>query len=159
MIRGLMAHSQFADYYRFIGLTEYADFHERRYKDESCAWRRLSKYAIEHCGRLLAPGEVGDPGIIPRDWYDATRDNVMLSTVKSAVERGMSAWVEWETETKRLYEEKIAQLTAEGHIATADMLKQYLCDVDDELAEAKLWQMRKRLIGYDPVDALKEQDR
>ena len=157
-IKGLMVHSQLADYYKFLGLGKYADCHEHHYKDESNSWRSLSLYYIEHFNRLVPEQEISNPNIIPADWFKATRQEVDIPTKRRAVEKGLQAWVDWETETKRLYEEAFAELLSMSEGATAMRIKKCLCDVDYELAEAQKYLLNKKAVDYDILHIIGEQE-
>lgn len=148
-IKGLMFHSQLADYYRFLGLDKYADCHEEHYSKEICSWRKISRYYIEHCNMLVNEKPIDNPNIIPKDWYGVSRQEVDTSTKRRAVERGMNEWVNWEKETKELYEKAFAELLSLGEGAAAMRIKKCMCDVDNELAEAERYMLNKKAMDYD----------
>lgn len=149
MVKGVMIHSQLADYYRFLGLDKYAKHHENQFWDEMRSWRNLCKYYICHCNRLIEEKEIENPGVIPAAWYNATRQDVDTSTKRRAVESGLSTWVEWEQETKDLYEMAVNELSNMGECAAAVHVKSLLRRVDDELAEAQGYQLLKKAADYD----------
>ena len=148
-IKGLMIHSQLADYYRFLGLDKYADCHEGHYHEENNSWRKMSAYYIQHFNRLIMEQQIDDPKIIPDEWMKATRQDVDTSTKRRAVERGMKQWVDWEKDTKKLYEAAFAELLTLGEGAAAMRVKKCMCAVDDELAEAQGWMLNKNATDYD----------
>ena len=143
-----MVHSQLADYYRFLGLPKYADCHECHYIEESNRWRKLSTYYVEHFSRLVAEKPVENPNVIPADWYKASRLDVDIATKRRAVEKGMQKWVDWETETKKLYEDAFTELLTIGEGAAAMRIKKCMCAVDYELAEAERWLLNKKATDY-----------
>ena len=157
-IKGLMVHSQLADYYRFLALPKYADCHEKHYDDEICNWRKTSKYYIEHFNKLIAEKRIENPDVIPSDWYGVTRQDVDTSTKRRAVEYGLKKWVEWETETKQIYQDAFAELLALGDGAAAMRIKKCLCAVDNELAEAQRYLLNKKAVDYDISYLVGEQD-
>ena len=53
MIKGIMFHAQMADYFDFLGLKGYKRLHEYHYFDESIMFRKLSRYYINNCSRLI----------------------------------------------------------------------------------------------------------
>lgn len=156
-IKGLMVHSQLADYYRFLGLNKYADCHEHHYKDESCMWRKISDYYIEHFNKLIVEKEIDNPNIIPKDWFSVTRQDVDSNTKRRAVESGLQEWVKWETATKKLYENAFSELLSLGEGAAAMRIKKCLCAVDDELAEATGYLLNKKAVNYDISHIVGEQ--
>lgn len=156
-IKGLMIHSQLADYYRFLGLDKYADCHEARYNDEICGWRMISWYYVEHYNHLIAEKQIDNPNIIPAEWYGVTRQDVDTATKRRAVEYGLRRWVEWETETKKLYEAAFAELLALGEGAAAMRIKKCMCAVDYELADAQKYMLNKKAVDYDIAYLIGEQ--
>ena len=152
-----MIHSQLADYYRFIGLPGYADCHEKHYKKESCNWRKLSKYFVDHYNKLIIEKPIENPKIIPDEWFKAKRQDVDTSTIRKSVQRGLETWVNWESETKSLYETHFKNLMDNGDVAAAMFIKKFLCDVDDELAEATQWHLHKKATDYEIGHLIGEQ--
>lgn len=148
-IKGLMVHSQLADYYRFLGLEKYADCHEKHYEKEICSWRKIAGYYVEHFNRLVEEKPIDNPKVIPDEWYSVTRQDVDTSTKRRAVERGLERWVEWEVSTKRLYESAFSELLSLGEGAAAMRIKKCLCAVDHELAEAQGYLLNKKAVDYD----------
>ena len=158
MIKGLMSHDQLADYYDFLGLKGYRKCHEYHYLDESCNYRKLCRYYISHHNKLIEIGEVENPNIIPQNWYRYTRQDVDMNTKKAAVKTGLDAWVNWERETKKLYEQMYAELVALNEFASASKLLCFIKDVDCELKRAERYQLSKEAINYDLGYIISEQD-
>ena len=157
MIKGLMVHSQLADYYRFLGLRKYAKFHEKQYEEESCNWRTLSRYYIEHYNKLIEEQRIDDPEIIPSDWFNYSRQDVDIMTKRRAVENGLQVWIDWEKGTKHMYEKMYSELMGLGRIATAVFLSQFICGVDDELSRAYEYHLYKKTVDYDMEHIVSEQ--
>lgn len=157
MIKGLMVHSQMADYYRMLALPEYADCHEERYMEESCGWRKLCKYYVDHYEKLIEEKPIDDPKVIPEDWFKATRRDVDTTTKRRAVQSGMEKWMNWEKDTLTLYQGSYKTLMDEGHVAAALFLKKYIKDTDKELAKAMEWYLHKKDVDYDITYIVNEQ--
>lgn len=148
MVKGLMAHEQLANYYDFLGLKGYKRCHEYHYLDETCNYRRLCRYFINHHSKLIPEREIENPDIIPSSWYRYTRQNVDNTTKVNAVRNGVTLWVDWETETKELYERMYTELINIGEVASALKLKEFICDVDKELKEAERKQLDLRAVDF-----------
>lgn len=157
MIKGLMVHEQFADYYDFLGLSGYKRCHEYHFFEESRAFRKLSRYYINHHNKLIPYKAVEDPKIIPASWYEHVRDDVDVGTIKSAVKTGLLKWVSWERETKTLYERMYKELLDIGEVASAAKISEFIRDVDSELKEAERYYLNKEAIGYDMISIIEEQ--
>lgn len=148
MIKGLMAHEQLANYYDFLGLKGYKRCHEYHYLDETCNYRRLCRYFINHHNKLIPYKDVEDPKVIPQSWYRYTRQEVDNNTKMNAVKNGISVWVDWEKETKHLYEQMYKELIDLGEVASAMEIKKFLCCVDEELKYAERKQLDLKAIDY-----------
>ena len=86
MIKGLMVHTQLADYYDFLGLSGYKRCHEYHALKESCEYRGINRYFINHYNRLVPENEIEDPNIIPDNWYKYRKKIYDYSTPLSNIE-------------------------------------------------------------------------
>ena len=157
MIKGMMFHEQLANYYDFLGLKGYKRCHEYHFMAETCGYRKLNRYFINHHNKLIPEKEVEDPEVIPDSWYKYDRQDVDASTKKNAVKNGLTRWVEWEKETKHLYEQSYRELMELNEVASACFIKCYIEDVDCELKRAERYQLNKMATGYDLIDIVMEQ--
>ena len=159
MIKGMMIHAQMADYYDFLGLEGYKRCHEYHLMEESCAYRGISRYFINHHNMLIPEERIENPDIIPESWFGHTREDVDTGTKKTAVKAGLTKWVEWERETKQLYERMYKELMELGEVASASKVKELVEDVDCELKHAERYKLNKEAIGYDMTEIIAEQKR
>jgi NADH:ubiquinone oxidoreductase subunit len=159
MIKGIMFHEELANYYDFLGLKGYKRCHEYHFIDETCAYRGLCRYYINHHNKLIPHEEVEEPDVIPESWYKYTRQEVDNNTKKNAVKNGMTLWVNWEKETKQLYEQMYKELIEIGEVASAMKIKELVCDVDCELKKAERYQLNKKAVDYDLDVVIEEQNR
>jgi hypothetical protein len=157
MIKGMMLHEELADYYDFLGLQGYKRCHEYHYLDETCAYRGLCRYYINHHNKLILKVEFDNPNVIPDSWYKYTRQDVDNNTKKNAVKNGITVWVDWEKETKSLYEQMYKELIAIDEIASALKVHELICDVDCELKKAERYYLNKKAIDYDLTEIIAEQ--
>lgn len=157
MIKGMMMHEQMANYYDFLGLKGYKCCHEFHYLTETCSYRALCRYFINHHNKLIPEKRIENPKIIPDIWYKHTRFDVDPGTKRNSVKIGLTKWVEWERDTKKLYEQMYANLLELGEVASAIKIKELICDVDQELKKAERYLLNKETIGYDLVEIISEQ--
>ena len=75
-----------------------------------------------------------------------------MGTRRNAVKELMTKWVEWEKETKTILENFYKQFIEIGEVASAIELKEYIKDVDIELAEAQKEHLHLKAIDYDMVE-------
>lgn len=132
-IAALMFHGQMADYFDFLSLHGYKRLHEYQYFAESAEFRHISRYYINHHGKLLPEGFEGEINPIPSAWLTANRMAVGKSTKQKAVEDGFNMYREWESGTKAAYERYAARLRELGHEADALFVDCLVKDVDHEL--------------------------
>ena len=119
LVEGVMLHDQLAEYYDFLNLHGYKRCHEYHAFCEFKTRRKVMRYYVNHYNRLPLAEKATNPKAIPENWYNYTRQEVDAGTKKRAVRDGFVKWVDWEKETKKLYEEAVCNLYEIGEIATA----------------------------------------
>lgn len=159
MIQGMMIHEQLANYYDFLGLKGYKRCHEYHYLAETCNYRGLCRYYINHHNKLIPDLPVDNPEAIPKSWYKYTRQDVDTNTKRSAVKDGLDMWVKWERDTKELYEDMYKELIDIGEVASACKVKELIHDVDCELKKAERYQLNKKATDYNIESIISEQDK
>lgn len=157
MIKGVMTHEQFSQYYLFLGLNGYSKCHYYHYLAETKSFCKLCKYYIAHHNKLIDEGRIENPHIIPDSWYSYTRQDVDSATARKAVKSGLEAWRDWEAETKRLYSTMYSELLKMGEAADAAYLMCLISDVDHELCKVEKYRLEKEKTGYDMGSILAEQ--
>ena len=78
--------------------------------------------------------------------------------VRQAVKHTLEMWVDWETKTKKLYEESYAELISNGDVGSALYISELIKDVDEELVEAKTLLMKNQHTDFDVVKIIEDQD-
>lgn len=157
MLKGMMIHEQFANYYDFLGLPGYKECHEYHFLEETLSYRSLMSYYIAHHNKLIPDARIETPKMIPDLWYKHVRRDVDTTTRIGAVKMGLEKWVEWETETKKLYEDSYKCLMEQGDVASAIFVYGLIKDVDDELATAEEYLLDKEATNYDMTHIMDEQ--
>jgi hypothetical protein len=152
-VKGMMVHSLFADYYDFLGLEEYGKMHKHRFMDESKSYKRVCHFYTTHFNKLIRESRIDPPDIIPKDWYNYTRQDVDVSTKRSAVKVGLEQWINWEKETKELYESFCKETT---DTLTHNLLCELAKDVSKELDNALSYQLRKKALDYSITEIMSE---
>ena len=159
MINGLMLHDQLANYYDFLGLEGYKRCHEYHYLAENIAYRALNRYFINHHNMLIPEAQFSNENVIPASWYSHKREDVDVTTKKNGVKAGLTKWVEWERDTKHLYEQMYKEALEADEVASAMKIKCLVKDVDRELKKAERYWLNKEAIGYDMTAIIEEQKR
>ena len=148
-IKGLMVHEELANFYDFLNLHGYKRCHEYHYLEECCVMRSVERYYLNHFNKLIKKERIEEPEIIPSSWYNYGRWDVDVSTRQSALKTGITEWVDWEKETKELYEKMYKELCDIDEIAAACKIKELICDVDCELKYAEREALKLKAIDYD----------
>lgn len=159
MIEGIMFHDQMAAYFDFLNLRGYKREHECRAFDEFLSHRKIVRYYINHYNKLLPETHAGNPSVIPSGWIAYERSAVDESTKKRAIRDAFRRWREWESETKRLYEDSYSALCEIGEIAATCKVKTLVEDVDGELKMVDRQCITLADINYDlPTIIIKQDD-
>ena len=158
MIVGVMIHKELADYYDFMSLAKYGKIQSKQYISESKSLRKLNIYFITRFYKLIPETKVEIPNVIPRDVYKHISDDLSPMDVRQAVKRTLETWVDWETKTKKLYEESYAELISNGDVGSALYISELIKDVDEELVEAKTLLMKNQHTDFDIVKIIEDQN-
>ena len=157
MIQGLMVHTQLSDYFDFLGLKGYHKCHEYHYFEESCNFRKVCSYYLEHYDKFITDSHVANPQVIPESWYKYTRQQVDAATRKSAIQAGFEKWVKWETETLKLYQTLYKELINLDEVAAASEINCYIIDVSEELAKAQQKYLELKMTDFNISNIVDEQ--
>lgn len=147
MVEGMMIHDQMQQAYDFLGLYGFAKCHEYHYIEETKGYECLLHYYSTRYHRLIQIEDKPKPEIIPQTWYKYSTTAVDTNTKRQSTQTMMKKWVEWEQETKKLYQEMYSELCNLGEIAAACEIKCYICAVDEELKHAE-----KKLLKLETID-------
>lgn len=159
MLKGLMFHEEMANYFAFLCLEGYSYCHEHHYEEESKSYRKVTNYYITHYNRLVAKrGGLESPRVIPATWYGYDRKAVDANTKRNGIKDAIQAWIDWENDTKELYEEKYIELCNLKEVAAALFIKQFIEDVDCELKEAETEMLNLMAINFDMPYIMGEQE-
>lgn len=160
MIKGLMIHEQMIEYYNFLALPGYAKCHKYHYLTETKGYMKLCNFYItRYCKLIPEPTSIENPNLIPSAWYNHKREDVDTNTMRKAVESGLKQWIDWEKETKELYQTSYKELMQLEQVSAAQFIKCYICAVDEELAEAKIYYLHKQAIDFNAGTIIGEQER
>lgn len=157
MVKGMMIHLKLSEYYSFLNLPKYSKFQYHRYLEESEGYHKLSEYYMKNHCRLIIEEKIDIPNVIPETWYKHTKQDIDGDTIKKGVHDGLTMWVDWEKETKLLYENMCSELLDIGEISDTIVMKELVSDVTNELALAIEYKMNKEVTNYDTVLIIEEQ--
>jgi hypothetical protein len=121
-------------------------------------YRQVCKYYINHYDKIIPKYTFSDDNVIPEAWYNHVRQDVDVSTLKSAVKEGLEKWEKWEESTKKLYEQLYIEAMNIGEVAAATLIQSFVTDVDCELKKVKRYILEKKASGYD-INLIMEEQR
>lgn len=159
MLKGIMIHEQLSEYYNFLGLEGYQKCHEYRFIDECIEYKCFVEYYTNHNNKLITGIKAVSSDIIPESWYKYHRQDVDANTKRNAVKNGLKTWVEWETETKDLYEKMYKELMELGEVADAKIVCKLIENVDHELAQVESYMLNKTATDFNLTEIISEQHR
>lgn len=158
MVEGLMFHAQLSDLYNFLGFEGYQKCHEYHYYSENKNFRDITNYYFKHYNRFIKEKPFKNPNVIPENWYQFNRFQVDDATRATYIKYAVQKWVDWEKETKNIYQNYYQDLMQNGSVAAAQKLQEYIIDVDYELADAEQMLLFNSAIGYSVKDLLPMQN-
>lgn len=156
-LKGMMVHEEMCNYYDFLGLKGYRKCHEYHFLSQTCSYRRLCKYYINHFNKLVERIDFNREEIIPKSWYAHVRQDVDPKVLRESVKTGLQTWVEWQTQTKKLYQDMYKQLINIGEIDAAQFVEEMIEDVSHELKCATIYHLHKKAIEYDATCIIGQQ--
>lgn len=159
MIKGLMIHDQMSNYYCFLNLKGYAECHKYHYLSESQNYMEVNRYYLRHHNKLIKSKQIDDPKVIPNSWYAYERKDVDATTKRNAVKTGLEKWIDWEKDTKTLYQKMYVELMNMGEVADAQFLECFICDVDEELAGVESLYVKRKTTDFDISSIMSDQDK
>lgn len=156
-IKGMMVHDQLAQYYDFLSLRGYKRYHEYQFKHDSCAYRKINRFYINHYNKLITEKPVNDPNIIPESWYRYSREDVDAETKRVAIKNGITEWIKWETATLVKLQQSQLDLYDDGEVASAMFINKFIKDVECELKCAKRMYLDLSAVDFDMCYILDKQ--
>ena len=158
MLEGIMFHQEMINYYDFLNLCGYKKCHEYHFFEENCGYRKLYDFYIQQYGKLIETQIAKKSDVIPRSWYRYKREDIDGQIKRQAVQNGIKLWIDWEKETKSLYQKKFQELMELNQISAAIFLQLYIQDVSKELRCAEEEFLNLKATNYDIVMIVEKQE-
>ena len=148
LLIGYMIHESMSDYFDFLNLKGYTRLQEHRAKQEMKGYKKLHRYYTSRYNKLIPEVKFDAPEIIPANWFEHTKQDVDTNTKRTAVRDAFNRWVDWEKETKALYQQMYSELVALGEIDTSIEIGRYIQDVSKELEKAECMKINLESVDY-----------
>lgn len=159
MIKGMMVHDQLSNYYNFLGLKGYSKCHEYHFMQETKGYKKFCNYIMNHYYKLIKDDRIQNPHIIPQSWFNYQKKDVDISTKKKAIRDGIDKWLDWQNETKQLYEYVYRELINNGDVAFAIEVGKYIQDVSKQIKDAYQSILDLKSVDYDMSYVLDQQNK
>lgn len=148
LIKGMMAHEQFANMYQFLGLDGCKCCHDYHFLAETLEYRKLLKFYINKYNKLIPESRVQDPNLIPDNWYKYTRQDIDASSKRTYVKNLLTEWHKWEEETYKFYHDMYKELEDLHEYMAADYIKCLMCCVEDEILDIEKKMLKLGSVEY-----------
>lgn len=159
MVGAMMIHTQLTELFMFIDLTADAKRQKKQLHEESDGLLNLEKYVAQHHGVLITANNPPQVDILNLNILKKPNLELSPDDKKSLIQYGMNEWINWEKDSKVLYEDSYRNLLEISEIATADFVLRYVKDVDKELRDAELLYRVRDAIDWDLATIYDEQAR
>ena len=154
-----MTHTQLTELFNFIDLETDAKRQKNQLHEETDGLLKLEKYAVQHHHILITSDDPPQVDILNLSMLKQSNDKLTPDDKVYLIQYAMKEWIEWEKESKIIYEDSYRNLVDMSEIAAADFVLQYVRDVDKELRDAELLYRVRDAIDWDLATIYDEQAR
>lgn len=149
MVGAMMIHTQLTELFNFIDLKPDAKRQRKQLHEETDGLLKLEKYASQHHHILITSNNPPQVDILNLGMLKQQNDELSPDNKIYLIQYAMKKWIEWEKESKIMYEDSYRNLVDMSEIAAADFVLQYVKDVDKELRDAELLYRVRDAIDWD----------
>lgn len=159
MVGAMMVHTQLTELFNFIDLKSDAKRQKKQLHEETDGLLKLEKYAAQHHHILTTSNNPPQVDILNLSMLKQQNDELSPDNKIYLIQYAIKEWIEWERESKIIYEDAYRNLVDMSEIAAADFVLQYVRDVDKELRDAELLYRVRDAIDWDLATIYDEQAR
>lgn len=143
MVGAMMMHTQLAQLFTFIDLLPDARRQEQQLLEETHGLVELNKYFSQHHHTLAIADNPPQIDIFDLNVFKKETGELTPEDKIELIRYGMNKWIEWERESKIMYEDAYKTLIDLSEVASAEFITRYIRDVDQELRDAeRLYRVR-----------------
>ena len=158
MKKGVLIHNQMTSLFGFLNLKKYKKRQEKQFYEENKNCRELQDYYLNRYQKLLPELPVENPTLIPQNWIKYTKSEVDTNTKRSTTKDLLKKWIEWETQTKEIFQKAYNDLFENGDIDATYKVGELIQDVENELQFARELKINLDATDYDIVYIMEQQD-
>lgn len=144
-----MTHTQLTELFNFIDLETDAKRQKNQLHEETDGLLKLEKYAAQHHHILITSDDPPQVDILNLNMLKQSNDKLTPDDKVYLIQYAMKEWIEWEKESKIIYEDAYRGLVEISEIAAADFVLRYVRNVDKELRDAELLYRVRDAIDWD----------
>lgn len=137
MIGAMMIHSQLVQIFAFVDLLPDMRKQESQLQEETHGFSELCKYYIQHHHNILVADNPPQIDILNLPLFEKSTDELTSEDKSRLIQYGMNEWINWEKQSKILYEDCYRNLVDISEVASAEFVLRFVKDVDLELKEAE----------------------
>lgn len=149
MVGAMMVHTQLTELFTFIDLEPDIKRQKKQLHEETDGLLKLEKYAAQHHHILITSDNPPQVDILNLGMLKEPNDKLSPDNKIYLIQYAMKEWIEWERESKIMYEDAYRNLVDMSEIATAEFVLEYVKDVDKELRDAELLYRVRDAIDWD----------
>lgn len=132
-----MIHSQLIQIFAFVDLLPDMRKQESQLQEETHGFSELCKYYIQHHHNILVADNPPQIDILNLPLFKKSTDELTSEDKSRLIQYGMKEWINWEKQSKILYEDSYRNLVDISEVASAEFVMRFVRDVDLELKEAE----------------------
>lgn len=137
MVGAMMIHSQLVQIFAFVDLLPDMRKQESQLQEETHGYSELNKYFTQHHHNILIADNPPQIDILNNSLFNKSSENLTTEDKMYIIKYGMNEWINWEKESKILYEDSYRNLVDILEVASAEFVMRFVRDVDFELKEAE----------------------
>lgn len=146
MVGAMMIHTQLTQLFTFIDLLPDARRQEQQLQEESHGMMELNKYYAQHYHLLSIADNPPQIDILDLGLFKKSSKDLSSEDIVYLIQYGMNQWLEWEHQSKVIYEDAYNSLIDLSEVAAAEFIMRYVRDVDQELKDVEsLYKVRKAI--------------
>lgn len=149
MVGAMMMYTQLTQLFTFIDLLSDARRQEQQLQEESHGMIELNKYYAQHYHLLSVADNPPQIDILNLGLCKKSAKELSPKDKVYLIQYGMKEWIEWERQSKVMYEDAYNSLVELSEVAAAEFIMRYVRDVDQELKDAEMLYKVRDGIGWD----------
>lgn len=149
MVGAMMIHTQLTELFNFIDLKVDAKRQKKQFHEESDGLLKLEKYCAQHHHMLVTSDDPPQVDILDLGLLKEPNTQLSPDDKIYLIQYAMKKWIEWEKESKTIYEDAYRSLVDMSEIASAQFVLNYVEDVDVELSDAEILYGVRDAIDWD----------